>query len=536
MSGDDVHSSRIRLALHWANTGMPKKDALATLNGYVEDAMRSGSVDAGRAMERLGNMKQAVDSAYLIVEKEQSVPAYQPDEPAQLFTKMPEPIGNMKMVVDDVMSFMVHPSLEMATAVAFHCVSVFGGGVYHLDGKTVTRKRTILAPTGRGKSIANRYFSELVRRMALKQDMFNPYKFIGGSHYAVNNIHLELIEHRVRSYITSEAGLMGKSKAGTTHETRAYLLNVIAGDYTEGFDGRQLSARSAENRKVNDALKTVYSAIPVLLSESVPDQYVDVLKTEDAFRSGDVGREELFFIDPFKDKPNRKITRTLNEDVVDIMFTLAREFEDTKSEDGSQPTNPEVFKQVNSKGIDSELEDLFMLSIDEYNKSNFTSNHIELALSSRSYEKVLTTCLVQAIADKGKKKIPIVTKEHLTYAIAYHKALTESLKAQASGAGSLADPLDQCIQRCIDRCIRFGELSKDKREAHDFENKIIRRSWITDVLDRSKFKPMDTLIVHSYHNNRRTAITEVISGLEDKRILVPITNINTRVNLWRINI
>lgn len=541
LSGDEVHGARVSLAMHWANTGMPKQDALATLNGYVEDAMRSGSVDTGRAMERLGNMKQAVDSAYAKVEQELDIPKYQAEKSESIFTMLPEPTGALKIIVDDVMSMMVHPSREMATCVALHCVSVFGGGLYHMDGKTVARKRTILAPTGRGKSIANRYFSELVRKMAMKKDMFNPYTFIGGSHYAVNNIHLELVEHRVRSYITSEAGLMGKSKAGTTHETRAYLLNVIAGDYTEGFDGRQLSARSAENRKVNESLKTVYSAIPVLLSESVPDQYVDVLKSEDAFRSGDVGREELFFVDPQKKNPNRKINREVNPDVVNMLFNLARAFEDSHSERGDEPTNPEKFTAIDTSEVEGKLDALFEAANNDYNDSALANNYIDLALSSRVYEKILTTCLVQAIADAGYKAkkdtpLPKVTQEHLDYAVAYHSALTVSLRSQASGGGALSDPLEQCVQRVVDRCIGFGDNAKDKTDSHDYDNKIVRRSWLTLVLDRSKFKPMDNLINGHFRGNRRAAFMEIINALEDKRVLIPITNINTKVPLWRVNV
>ena len=44
LTGESIHDSRIRLAMHWANSSMPKVDALATLTGYVEDAIRSGTV------------------------------------------------------------------------------------------------------------------------------------------------------------------------------------------------------------------------------------------------------------------------------------------------------------------------------------------------------------------------------------------------------------------------------------------------------------------------------------------------------------
>ncbi len=538
LSGDDVHGSRIRLAMHWANTGMPKKDALATLNSYVEDAMRSGSVDTRRAMERIGNMQQAVESAYKKIEAEQAVPKYIPEVKSPIFTIVPEPIGGLKEIVDDVIACMMHPSLEMATAVAMHCVSVFGGGLYHLDGKTCTRKRTILAPTGRGKSIANKYFSEIVRQMAMKDDMFNPYTFIGGSHYAVNNIHMELVEHRVRSYITTEAGLMGKSKAGTTHETRAYLLDVISGSYRQGFDGRQLSMRSAENRKVNDQLKTVYSAMPVLLSESVPDQYVDVLQSEDAFRSGDVGREEIYFIDPHKGKPNRRAKEQADSSITQRLFRLARAFEKSNTERGDNPANPDAFIAADTTAVDDRLDELFERYSEDYNRANREANYLTIALSSRMYEKILTTCLVQAIADihmtDNTLPVPVVTAAHLDYAEALHAALAESLTSQSTGQGSLADPLEQCVDRVISFAASFGERAKDRRDAHDFNNKIVRRGWLTDVLDISKFKPMRQLI--SDMHGRRQAMHEVITSLEDKGVLVPVQNINSKIQLWRINL
>jgi len=540
LSGEDVHGSRVSLSMHWANSGMPKEDALATLIGYVEDAMRGGAIDKGRAMERLANMKQAVHSAYKKVAKEQEAPKYEPERtPDAMFTKVPKANGNLEMIIQDIMSFMVHPSYEMATVVAQHCVSVFGGGIYHLNGKTCTRKRTILAPTGRGKSISNRYFSEVIRNMAMRDDMFNPYTFVGGSHYAANNVHMELAEHRVRSYITSEAGLMGKSGAGTTHETRAYFLNVIAGDYSEGFSGRQLSAKSAENRKTNESLKTIYSAMPVLLSESVPDQYVDVLKTEDAFRSGDVGREELFFIDPHKGLPNRTINRIVNPKVIDILFDLARQFEATDSYKGDNPSNPDKFMAADDSAVEDELYELLLSTNEDYNAANIEQSHISLALSSRYYEKVLTTCLVQAIADVevkvGKLAQPVITKAHLQYALDYHDALKVSLISQASGTGALSDPFEQCIARVIKFAEEFGQRNRDMKEAHDFTNKIISRSWITYVLDRANFRPMDNYI-RSMRNNRIAAFKEIVQALEDKRVLLPITNIKAKTPLWKINL
>jgi hypothetical protein len=535
LNGEDVHGSRIRLAMRWANTGMPKADALATLNSYVEDAMRSGAVDPLRAYQRLGNMAQAVESAYAKVEAEQDIPKYVEPYHKLQYTKVPKATGNLGLIVDDVNQYMRYPSYEMATVVAMHCISVFGGGLYHLRGRTVARKRTILALTGRGKSIANKYFSEVSRKMALKKDkgMFDPYPFTGGSHYAVNNIHLELAEHRVRSFITAEAGLMGKSTAGTTHESRAYLLNLIAADFTEGFSGRQLSARSAENRKLNEQLKPIYAAIPVLLSESVPEHYIDVLNSESAFTSGDVGREELLFIDPRKPEVDEDDELPqISTKIVGMLYKLAKQFHDTNTESGLNPENPDSFKAVSTAKVKEQLKEHRLASVRRENEAAENNNYIEHALATRLHEKVLTTCLVQAIIDYPDD--PHVTPEHLQYAIEYQESIITALISQSGGQGALADPLDKCVDKVIQAAQSFGTRKKDRDFSHDFDNKIISREWITMILDKTKFKPMRDLL-NQYHNNRNNVFRDIISILEDKRLLKSIPSIKKSKPLWKIN-
>ena len=471
---------------------------------------------------------------------------YKPKEVLPEYTKVPQASGALEMVIQDVMKFMIYPSYEMATAVAMHCISTFGGGMYHLDRRTCCRKRTILAPTGRGKSIANKYFSELVRVLALKNNMFDPYKFSGASHYAVNNIHLELVEHRCRSYITNEAGILGKSRAGTTHEIRAYFLNVIAGDYNEGFDGRKLSVRNPENKAINDALRTAYSIIPVLLSESVPDQYIDVLNSSDAFRSGDVGREEMFFIDPIKKKTMDE-RQPINPDVVTMMFSLARHFEESGSTRGDNPSNPESFIAVDYSEIKDDLHNLRIKCVEEENHASYNRNYVEIAVTSRFYEKVLTTILVQSIADAGAKgkhsdiPVPIATKGHFDYAVDYHNALKKSLISQTSGSGLLSDPFNQCISRIIQQGKEFGQRARDSRGAYDVKNKIIRRAWITTVLDPTKFRPIKDLL--AMRNNNRTAVfKELIETLEEDCIIIPVGVDDCgmwggqKIRHWRINV
>jgi hypothetical protein len=541
LSGDALHESRIRLAMHWANSGMPKEDALSTLNGYVEDAIRSGGVNKGRAMERISNMRQAVDSAYEKVEMEQAPKFDGGTVSSMVYTTLPQVGGALKLITENIMEYMPYPSYEMALAVSQHVVSVFGGGLYHISNKTCTRKRTILADTGRGKSIVDKYYNELVRRIAVQDVKLNPYLFNGNNSYAVNNIHLELIEHRVRSYIMSEAGLMGKSTAGTTSETRAYILNAISSSRKSAINAKLLSARTTENRKVNDALKTVYGAVPVFLSESVPAQYVEVLSNADAFRSGDIGREELIFVDPHKPEENFLCEGDIPDNIVNLVSLLARTFENQGSTNGDEPSNPDRFTEaIMGEPVRAVFHSMCQGNNKEQNIAAKNEDYVKQAMLSRVPEKILVTMLVQAIADLALKHIeestldgspPEITLEHFQFALDYHTELNRSLVSQTR-SGSMADPLTRCIDRLTSRALEFGTNSNDERIAINYNKKIISRAWITKVLDRSKFKPMDALINRTY-GDRDRAMKSVTSYAEDINLLIPVTH--GRRQHWKIN-
>lgn len=533
LTGENVHGSRVRLSMHWANSGMPEKDALIALDSYVDDAVRNGTVEISRALERKANMKAAVRSAYAKVELEQA-PKFQfsEEDEQDKFTRFSKANGVLGEIADDVMVYMPFPSYEMALVVAQHIVSVFGGGLYHVKNKTLTRKRTILAPTGRGKSIVDKYYNELVRRMALRDDMVNPYNFNGNNSYAVNNIHMELIDHRVRSYIMSEAGLMGKTTAGTTSETRAYILNLISSSRKSATNTKLLSIRTSENRKLNDSLKTVYGAVAVFLSESVPAQYVEVLNNSDAFLSGDVAREELIFVDPKKPPTNYNAEGEIADIIVDRMAYLAKKFEDFGHMTGDNPSNPDFFEQADFTLVDRDYIDFCEDNVKQENDANKEGNLVKAATLSRVPEKVLVTSLVQAVADSSKQEgIPVVTLDHLNWAIGYHRELLRSLSAQQA-KGSLADPVDLCVERVKERCKKFGDYSDDHTHSVDMRKKIVSRRWFTKVLDKSKVRAMQMLI--NRYGRREMAMREVVQHCEDINLVTRLPD-RGKTQVWRIN-
>ena len=100
--------------------------------------------------------------------------------------------------------------------------------------------------------------------------------------------------------------------------------------------------------------------------------------------------------------------------------------------------------------------------------------------------------------------------------------------------GTLADNLTLCVDRVTNHCVKFGSTKDDRNMCVDFRKKIISRGWITKILDRSKFKAMDNLIIE--YRSRDSAMRAVINYCEDINLIIPIVTNSTKKQHWRINI
>lgn len=438
-----------------------------------------------------------------------------------IYTKVSPPPGVLNTIVQDAMKTMYYPSHEIALACAMHCVSVFAGGLYTLGNKTLVRKRVVLADTGRGKSIVDIYFNEILRKMESGKLIADTGDWVGRHSHAINDMHDDLANHRCRSYITSEAGIAGKSERGTKQETRAYILNILASS-----PNSRISVNSL-NRKKNTKPNPIYGAVPVFIAESVPAQYVDVLKYADAFRSGDMAREEILFIEPTKHEINFEPAISVSADVVSFLASLANKFANKIMFRGDNPDNPEVFINLDlgeTKDLMRGLEKEMRL---KYNRAAKHGDFVTQAMASRMIERMQVTMLILAICDASFYKFdsvrmdetPAVTKDHFDWALAYQNELTRSLIMQTKG-GHLADPLTLCVEKVKARAARFGQLAVDKTRAVNLEKRIINRSWILHVLQPTKFKPFNDYI-EMRQGDKKIAAKEVITALEGQHVITP---------------
>lgn len=532
VSGEDIHNSRIRLAFHFVNNGMPRETIFNILKGLVETGVSLGNIDRARADERISNMYACIDDAIKQVEGEKIKYEIDEEDSSGRYTDLPYPSGFLGEIAKDIEKYMYYPSKEMAIATAMHCVSVFGGGTFRIMNKTVTRKRTLLAPTARGKSAIENYFNELIRELSMPNDKGSPriqntWDFSGSEVYTPLNIHNDLVHHRVRSYIITEAGQAGKSKAGDTFNKRKYILDLVSRNYKDVQKSPQLSIATAANREVNDTLKPLHGAVAVFMSESVPDIYTEVLHSEDAFRSGDVGREEIIFVDPHMGKKNRNAQDEINPDVVDAMCTLANRLRKSKSEVGTDPVNFKSFTPIDTSLIDDELDKLEDRIMEQRNKAVSDNNYIQYALLSRLFERILVTVLIQVIADYANCLGIKATMPQLKYAIKYQEEVNRAVLAQ-SKQGSLASNIDICITRLQSRLVEFGSRSDDKKYAKSKD--FITPQWFSRVFDVSNNKQVQTLAER--HGSAKKARQLILEEAEDRGL---ITNIRPN-KVWRSNI
>lgn len=529
--GETVHETRAAVSFRWANLGMPKGDNKAIWDALIQVAHELGTVDKQRMMERLGNNSQVVESAYQKINNEsgQVVELFDRSN-ADPYSRLPRPPGALGAFADDVKKYMHFESWEMALVVAQACVSTFGGGMYQFNGKMAIRPRGILAETGRGKDVTQQYFEELLRLLCRGSTHVHMQEFRGSTAHTPNIMHGELLRFRCRYIVNQEAGIAGQSKAGDQAHLRAYSLAWASKGYKTPQIIKQLSTR--ESKTANEELKPIYSGLPVITIESTPTPYIELLKRDDAFRSGEVGRLELVFVDPKKPYHNDEAEGSIHPAVLAAYKHMAMKFLQSGHISGENPSNPDHIQEVKTEpGVKEAMNQFSRDMIDHGNERLSDFDYVQHAMSSRQLERITVTMLVQALADAAwSKSEPVITMEHFTFAVEYQTELTRSLLAQSS-IGALADPTTLCVERVSKRRENFGKLSYDKN--YDVANRVISRGWLSSVLDRSKVKEFDTLC-KTMGDNRDRAIHAVVSMCEDLNILTKVPSPGTK-DKWRLN-
>ncbi|RLD68142.1 MAG: hypothetical protein DRI98_12125, partial [Bacteroidetes bacterium] len=532
IAGEEIHVNRRGLGMHYANMGINEQHAVDELIDLVKISMELGNCDKKRGMERINNMAADVKSAYSKVNKEYNVVAIRSAvKQADKFTRLPMPKGGLKVIVDDVLKYMHHPNKGMAILVAQHVTGVYCGGMYKLRGCIGNRKRTILAPSSMGKSIASNYFKELTRRMAMqeKTNIVDVYLYSTGGSHNTANLHKEFFDHRVRSSIVNEAGLDGQTKSGMPIDQRRQWMDILTMGAKSVLSSKQYSNNNQLGRAINADLGDLYGVVGIQLAESVPENFVEVLHKNNAFLSGDVGRQELVFVDPEKSNKNYEAAGDIDSRIVKALYSQIRQFHNGEVH-GGIPNNSDKFISIDTSAIMKAYIELDEAKIKEYNSCR--EDPVRQALCGRYMERVETTMLTQIQADLAFDFIskPVASMDHFSYAVDYQDELSRSLLAQMEG-GSLADPLTRCTERIANRMDDFGTQATDRVHAVNLKSRTVSRAWITKVL--GNYGAWKELIVITYNSTNR-AKEELIRACEDRAILIPLPA-EGKIPKWRLN-
>lgn len=531
--GEDIHGSRVSFSMHHAsNSTMPYETCLATVDMMLKMALDLGNITKARYDERKGNMVATIKSAYTKVQSEVGVAIIDTKPVDDKYTRLPRPPGKLALIADEIMKYANYPSWEMSMFTAQALVATFGGGLYSYENKPTNRKWTNLANTGRGKAVCGNFVDEVFRRVAMFGSI-DAYAFKGNNAYAPGFIHGELLEHRVRLWMTTEAGLMAKGSAGSVEELRAYKLDLVTASIRKVTSVTQVSARTAEGKKANESLKPIYGAVGVFLSESVPGQYIEALKQNHAFESGDVGREEIAFVDPQIPEMNKNPEGAICDSVIEMFFKLAQKFEKTGRTNGDDLSNADRFTKIDVTAVEDLVRD-YIEKIRVFRNEKIAENdYVGEAMWSRVGEKIMITILLQAICDASYKcelRKPRATADMFHYAVKYHEELIRSLIAQAH-TGVLADNKSLCVDKVSRACQDYGTGKTDYRDKkHSVSPKVIRRGWFKDVLDRGNFGPFKSLM-KDHRGDSDRVIRMLVSDLVDMNILIEI-----KKNQWKINL
>lgn len=517
LTGDDIHGSRAGISMHLANTGMRESTCLELVEALIDSGYEIGNIEVSRYKERKANNKQVVNSAYLKIHGE--LPEYEFDdiETGLLYTIIPPlPLCGLKTIVDDIMSNMYHPVYEVAVPLAMHLVGMFGSGGYHLDGVTGTKRRAICMQSGSGKDVVTSYITACIRELADARAE----NFKGANSFTPRTVHAELRHFRCRSYIVSEAGIVGQSETGDVANMRAYMLQALAAKADRPLSIRATVADIKAAKEENMTMD-VHGTVVNVIAESTVETYAKMMQLSHSDVTGMMGREELIFPKPDFDyaKSNRKGFTGVGEPAMDILQPLAQRFLDHPSTSGGIVSTPgKTFANVDTSAVD-ELLDADHRRCCELKNKHLDSRQAISTQYSRLHEKVKCTALVLALADSPYDD-PVILPEHIEWAIKYHRALITTVTAHLSGSGALATPMEGCIDTLEKAVVNWPIKAYDKKLTLNVPKRIVQRAWLSKVLDKSNCRPFRDLTDTIYFGKGVDARRAVLNEAIDKGLIV----------------
>ena len=457
VSGANYNDSLCTLTMHLIDKRYSPYLVKTTVMGIMNQAANKDT----RWQDRIHHVDRLIADGY----KKQLVPLKLLRRTGSIkkatFTELEFPPGLTGEIAKNILQFMRYPSKEIAILGALHVVSVLAGRRFSCMGKPLTAKRILLAEQGRGKDTINKYLQQIVQyltRSSEEQDLPRVAQaqelLISGDFTSPKPLHMSLVEFATRSFIFSEAGQGSDTKSGDPGPLRSHLLQILSAN-----EGQAIPLKNYSQGKNEDNIPYICDVAAIFLYESTPAKYIEVLKNNFAFTSGELARADLIYVDPTIREINRYHHKaTLPKELAEKFVRLAK-VGMTSMFKGSDPLpeSQKIFIEYENEEL---ADSIYSLEEDIVRKRNSTQCDIEKSLLARHIERLQLNAQVLAIADSINylpEGVPVITAEHVNWVNKYLMVIQDTITA-LSETGELAnnemdaviDQVDKLLQKYID--------------------------------------------------------------------------------------
>jgi len=509
ISGSSVYESCMSISMSLANKGISKYDSQAILSALLINS----TADSDRIDNAQIKLPSLIDNAMAKIAVDKT--AKYPYSPENMYTTLAWPPGKVGEVAQEINSIMISPSRELAICVAFHLISILGCGCYHFQGVMANRARTVLADSGRGKQTCGKYVSRVLDELPFP-DMQT---FTTGNYHTPFNTHGDLNTHRVRSRISDEEGIGRASKVGDKAGNLQYDLKILGKTvYDDPITIPERSRGNVANSLNKEHYGPVYCPILIILNESTPHTYMKAVLAEGFTTTGALAREELYFISPETEfNPDfNKNQRKLNPVNMSLYEALVRQYLSSNTQEGTSATLRDHMKEVDYSQIKQQLLDLHKSTV--LKSGTVDGASAERALITRYVQRVMTDCLILAVADScildsDEPTTPVVTKEHWNYVLSKQDELSRCIQINAQ-KGHLASALDKALTKLETDLYKLS-MGEDKDEDKLFKG-MVTQGWVARKLrhDSAVIKELLSISYNDYDKARGKVITAaVVQGL-----------------------
>lgn len=498
--GDGYHLAQNKFSWMLVKDGVEKGVITAILKSMCEDWKE----DTERWRERYNDIERSVESAVQKIKiKLPSLGHSIQGQAIKDGCSFSTPPGIVGEIVKEFECKMRYPLRQIAIIGVLHSLATFAGNHYRCKEIALTQKRVLLAKSGTGKNSILSWMNHLVVNAPVGLSFSaEKIKLVGHTDYTNSRtLHLELQEYPVKSIITSEAGQVGRTTAGDLARLSRHYLMILGNNFSDVL----IPTGMAQTKGITD-MKPLYNLNIQMLSESVPESYIENMIKQGDIGDGNLSRSELIYIDASMEE--NKVNYESDEYIVSkktlgVYGLLFKRFCRVGNKDSTKYKGDCTEIQLEENVI-KDYRELELLCLKE---SRGTDDEFDSALWNRRHVKTLKTAMILAIAESGintdenEIPTPTITEEQWFWAKSYQTEICDVLDSKKK-FGVFSDHFVILANMLRDKLygVQENEMYMNMYNQEQREFNILTGSYLDKVLYRTKtFNDMCKVI----HNGRR---------------------------------